>query len=271
MLADAHYGTGAQIKSLWMDSILNNCLSGFTDVKGAIIPVARYGHGASDITYDNLMFYNGNASTPAIFKDFQGGLFPAGNSTTLQPIGLARFSQAVAPAFKPGGVSHGLQQLFHVTSTKATKEAMEIVHDIFFAAVAELVHLEGFFTGLAYLAITTSFTTASNTGVGTPQGLANEPVFWIEEAVTWKNAADSALVNSVLDKANAEIVKKLGEKNLLSKYIYLNDADAKQKVFESYPKANLVRLKSIRSKYDPSRVYTDLMKGGFKVDKAALV
>ena len=270
MLADAHYGSGAETKSLWMDSILNNCLSGSTDVKAAIIPVARLGHGSSEPTYDNLMFYNGNLSTPAIFSDFQGGKLPAGNSTTLQPVGLARFSQAVGPAFKPGGESYGLQQKFHVTSTKASKEAMEIVHDIYFEAMAQLSHLDDFFTGLAFLAITTSFTEAANAGIGMPQGLVNEPVFWIEEALTWGNAEDTEHVNAVLDEANALIVQKLGEKDLLSKYIYLNDADEKQKVFESYPEENLRRLKSIRGKYDPSRVYTDLMKGGFKVDAAAL-
>lgn len=52
------------------------------------------------------------------------------------------------------------------------------------------------------------------------------------------------------------------------RYLYLNDADADQDAFEAYGKESVDRLKEIRDKYDPSKVYTDLMPGGFKVDAA---
>jgi hypothetical protein len=268
MLADAHYGTGLSIKEKFMDSVLKYCLSGSADVKAAMIPVARLGFGQSAVTYDNLLFYNGNASTPAIFSDFQGGNLPASASTVLRPISLARFSQSVAPAFEPGGESYGLRQRFHVVSTIATKEAMEIVHDVYFDAMTKLTNITHFTTGLAYLAITTPFLDASNSGIGCPQGPESKPTFWIEQALTWGDAADDALVDSVLDAANAEITKQLVAIKATSKYLYLNDADADQKVFESYPAANLARLKNIRAKYDPKRIYTDLMPGGFKVAHA---
>jgi hypothetical protein len=38
-----------------------------------------------------------------------------------------------------------------------------------------------------------------------------------------------------------------------------------QRVFESYGAENLERLKKVRRKYDPLKVYTELMPGGWKV------
>ena len=63
--------------------------------------------------------------------------------------------------------------------------------------------------------------------------------------------------------------EKLKEAGQLGTYIYLNDADKGQKVFESYGDESVARLKEIRAKYDPARVFTDLMPGGFKVEHAA--
>jgi hypothetical protein len=48
----------------------------------------------------------------------------------------------------------------------------------------------------------------------------------------------------------------------------MNDAGKGQPIFQSYPAANLRRLKTIRTKYDPLRVYTNLMPGGWKVADA---
>lgn len=268
-IADAHYGTGEAVKKNFIEAIHTYALSGSEDTKAAVIPVVRLGHGEEKPTYDNLMFYDGNTSSPAIFKDFQGGKLQ-GNGTALRPIGLGRFSQAVKPAFEKGGESFGLQQKFYLVAIKADIEAMTIVHDIYFAGIKKLKDLDKFFTGLAFLAITTSFTEAANAGIGTPQGLANEPVIWVEQALTWGRSEDDKLVNQVLGDINAEIQKVLSKKGQLSKYLYLNDASENQKVFESYPKENLRKLKAIRAKYDPSKVYTNLMKGGFKVDKASL-
>jgi hypothetical protein len=92
---------------------------------------------------------------------------------------MADFAAAVLPAFKEGGESYGLQQRFHVMSHVATLEAMTVVHDTYFDAVIKynLGNLTGFFTGLAYNAITTKFTEQSNAGIGCPQGVPEEPVF----------------------------------------------------------------------------------------------
>jgi hypothetical protein len=183
---------------------------------------------------------------------------------------MSAFSQAVLPAFREGGESYGLQQRFHVVSHAATREAMDIVHDTFFAYVEKhnLTALSDFFVGLAWNSITTKFIQASNSGIGCPQGVPEEPVFWVEEAITWGDPADDAVIDAFVLDVNADINSKLEQINATRSYIYLNDAETDQAVFQGYPAENLAKLKSIRAKYDPLKIYTNLMPGGFKVEHA---
>ena len=266
-LANPSYGFGEETKSQWMDSVLNYAIDGSSDPKAAIIPVARFAAGFPGPRYDVTLFRNGNDTKPAIFNDFQGGLLPANNLTTLNRLTMAQFSKAVLPSFQPGGASNGLQQRFHVVSTTATREAIEIVHDTFFDYVVShnLTSLPHFFVGLAWNAVTTKFVEASNSGIGCPQGITEEPQFWVEEAITWGDAADTPKIEAFVQETNANITAQLAAKGLDVPYIYLNDADPDQLVFQGYPAENVQRLKEIRSKYDPLRIYTDLMPGGFKV------
>ncbi len=187
--------------------------------------------------------------------------------TALSPITMAAFSHAVLPAFQPGGESNGLHQRFHVVSHAATKEAMDIVHDTFFDAVItqNLSSLADFFVGLAWNSITTKIIEASNSGTGCPQKVLEEAVFWVEEAFTWGDGADDAMIESFVLSVNANITTQLEAINATRAYNYLNDADEDQKVLEGYPAENVVRLKEIRSKYDPLMIYTNLMPGGWKV------
>jgi hypothetical protein len=269
MLGEAGYGTGAETKDKWMDSILNYCINGSSDPKAAVIPVARFGHGDTEPEYDTTLFYNGNASRPAIFNDFQGGLLPASNSTNLSPLTMAAFAKLVTPAFQPGGKSYGIQQRFHVMSTLATKESMNIVHDTFFdAAKTKLSNVTDLFLGLAWNSITTKFIEASNSGDGCPQGVEEVPQFWVEEAYSYHSAEDDAVIEDFVQTVNANITAQLQDVGATAKYIYLNDADADQQVFQGYPAESLQRLKEIRAKYDPGMVYTNLMPGGFKVEHA---
>lgn len=62
--------------------------------------------------------------------------------------------------------------------------------------------------------------------------------------------------------------EKLAAAGQKADYKYLNDADKGQKVFENYGGDNLAKLKQIRAKYDPTRLYTDSLTGGWKVEHA---
>jgi len=172
------------------------------------------------------------------------------------------------PAFQPGGPGHGFRQKFRVVPCKATKEAARIVHDNFFDTLAAnglANRAPGFFAGLAFNAVTPTLARAS---AGLPQNIPDESAFWVEQAISWSDAANDAEVEEWLVSADAAMEEQLRAINGTSRYVYLNDADAGQEVFETYGKESVDRLKEIRDKYDPDRVYTDLMPGGFKVDAA---
>ena len=88
------------------------------------------------------------------------------------------------------------------------------------------------------------------------------------ENFSWQSSSDDARIYATMKKVTATIEAKLSAAGQLAKYQYLNDAGEGQKIFQSYGTGNLAKLKTIRNKYDPNRYYTDLLVGGWKVDKA---
>lgn len=83
--------------------------------------------------------------------------------------------------------------------------------------------------------------------------------------VFWTNATDDAAVlawsKKVVEAVHASNVKK----GLASNEIYTGDAADWQDPIASYPAANIAKLKTIRSKYDPNLVFKNLVPGGFKI------
>jgi hypothetical protein len=105
MLANPSYGFGTTTKDQYLDSVLNYVLNGSSDPKAAIIPVVRYGVGFGPTMgprYDATLFYSGNATTPAIFSDFQGRLLPGPDLTNFTSITMAAFSEACSLRFSQG-------------------------------------------------------------------------------------------------------------------------------------------------------------------------
>lgn len=270
-MAEASYGNSNATRDAWLAAVLDFAVNGDQDTAAALIPVARWGPNFTAPSYESTLFYNGSAApTSGPFTTFfeETTLKSVNASSTLVPRTLAQYAKLLRPAFGPGGPGYGLRQKFRVVSTAATAEAMNIVHDTYFDAVRSsgiANRLPGFFTGLAFNAITRTFAEAS---AGTPQNIPAEPAFWIEESLTWESAEDDAEIEEWVRNVNVEIETKLAAVNGTSRYVYLNDADKGQAVFEAYGEESLKRLRSIRVKYDPARVFTDLMPGGFKVDPA---
>ncbi|KAH7122646.1 putative FAD dependent oxidoreductase [Dendryphion nanum] len=273
LMAEARYGTGENVRDAYLNAVLNFTLNGDEDTDAAIIPVARWGPNATSPTYDTTLFYNGtSAPTTGPFTSFTNNadLKALNGSSTLRPFPLAKYGALLAPAFKEGGESHGLRQKFRVVSAKASLEALRIVHDTFFASLAVsgiANRAPHFFAGLAFNCITRTYAEAS---AGLPQNIPIEPAFWVEEAITWRDESDDAEIEEWVRSVNEEIEKKLSEVGALGTYIYSNDADKGQKVFESYGEESVSKLKAIRAKYDEGRVFTDLMPGGFKVEYAEI-
>ncbi|KAF2014429.1 FAD-binding domain-containing protein [Aaosphaeria arxii CBS 175.79] len=273
LMADANYGSSNATRDAWLKNIVDftNSIDKDGDTGAAVIPVARWGPNFTAPLYQTTLFYNGTAA-PASgpFAEFINGttLKALNDTSNMRRISLTQYGAALGPAFKPGGQSHGLNQKFHVVSTKATYEAATIVHDTFFSSLQEAGlanRLPGFFVGLAFNCITQSWATAS---VGAPQNMPQNPQFWIEQSLTWESEADTPEIEAWVHAVNAKMNEKLIAANQTERYTYLNDADKGQEVFSTYGEENLRKLQDIRNKYDPHRIFTDLLPGGFKVAHA---
>lgn len=267
MLGSASYGNGEEIKEKWIDSVYNYAVEGGSDPKGTIIPVARWNPALKTTEYSSTFFYNGNNTRPALFNDWLGAtLIPNENNTSLMPITLGQYSESVRPAFEKGGEAYGYRQKFYLVPVKANTEALRIIHDTYFDGVRNMLsNITDIIAGIAGNPVTAEFLAASNRGIGCPQGPEEVAAFWIEETLAWKDAKDDAIIDAFIKTVNANITAQLEPIKALSSFYYLNDADAGQPVFETYPPENLARLKEIRSKYDPDMVFTELMPGGFKI------
>lgn len=269
MISSYIYGS-SEIQTQYLDSVFNFATQGHADPKAAIIPMAQFVSGRTGPDYSSILFYNGNNTRPPVLGDWLGKtLTPVNGSSELQPFSLAQFSRAVRPAFDQGGYAHGLRQRFHLLPIIADREAMQVVHDTFFnMAQVQFANTEGGVAGIAFNPMTSKLLSATNAKPGAPQGLDETSSFWIEQVYSWKNAADDALVDDFVRTFNADVLGPLKALNATGSFYYMNEADEGQPVFEYYPPRSLQRLKEIRSKYDPARVYTDLMPGGFKVAAA---
>ncbi|KAI9734316.1 MAG: hypothetical protein M1834_002420 [Cirrosporium novae-zelandiae] len=266
-VGEASYGPG--VADQWIDSVYNFALYGSSDPKAAVTPVARWGSSLTAPTYDATMFYSGNHSSPAVLKNFTAPVLTP-QETTYAHRSMYNYTQETDAPFA-SGQGYGFRQRFFVVSLRASKEAITMIHDTYFSTVqTQLANVTNFFAGLAFMPITHQYIAAGNAAGGNPQGISESrgPYIWVEQSYMWSDAADDDKINNFLTSINANITTWLDSRDLGSKYLYLNDADAIQPVFQGYPAENLRRLKDIRNKYDPGMVYTKMMPGGWKVEDA---
>ncbi|KAH8647546.1 putative 6-hydroxy-D-nicotine oxidase [Tricladium varicosporioides] len=102
---------------------------------------------------------------------------------------------------------------------------------------------------------------------GNPLGLPNESFQCWTTLVDWDDAQDDATVRAVSIATSAKW-KRLGEeRGLYIPFEYMNDASRDQNPLASYGNNNLLKLKAIAQKYDPSQVFQKLQNGGFLLSK----
>ena len=70
-------------------------------------------------------------------------------------------------------------------------------------------------------------------------------------------------------KAAKKIEEETRKLGLFNPYIFINDAAKGQRPFEKYADgANLARLQTIQTKYDPERFFRDYLQHGFELGTA---
>lgn len=252
---------------LFLDAVYDMAADPDPDVKGAVIPIANWGSGVNK-SFACQMFYNGGDAAPAFFANFSAPRMPPVTDDFGPVAGMG-----AAAARMARGVDRlrGFREGWWFLTVRADRRALRLIHDTYMAfCEAYLAGVEAWITGLAFNIVSRQFVAAAGVGNGAggdPMGLdpAGAPLVMIEESVTWYHASDDDTVRDFYAAFNANITAQLGPLGVLSDFVYLNDANGAQDVFAGYPLGNVRRLQAIRDKYDPGRVFTDLMPGGWKV------
>jgi hypothetical protein len=264
------------------------------DEKASVIPVVNSGNTAlhaGAVSYTTYRFWGGNTSAV-----FGGGSPPSLSyfaepkvgtaSDTFAPKTMQGWSEETAPSFSR---TKGLRQRFYtpltlrVTNKADTVAALQTIHTTYFDAVfSALSELDLWFTGMSPFPISKRFLDASarrrnsvngmHIPKGDPMGITPENLIVVELSLSYSNNATyEPIVTAFLHGIGGKIRKALckqGFEHMISPWIYVNDADKGQDVFGGYPVENVKALQRIRQKYDPDRVFTDLMPGGWKVAHA---
>lgn len=220
-----------------------------------------------------MRFHNGNTSNPPALQNFTAPNLPALNDT-FQIRTMKEWDEEIDPSFSQIA---GFRQRFHVVNTWPSLEAMNIVHDTYYGLMNRTLFGklgDVWIGGLTPMPISKQFFKASKVNGGDPMGIdpVDGPQIWYEINLSFANKQEyDDVATEFLDAFEVELEKNLSAAGIKrGKYLYLNDSDKGQPVFEGYPMSNVQRLQAIRQKYDPDRVFTDLMPGGWKVADVAL-
>ncbi|KAJ4372882.1 hypothetical protein N0V83_003173 [Neocucurbitaria cava] len=235
------------------------------DPKAAIIPTILTFPSSNLTIYAAAKFYDSQTNSPHAFENFTAPkLTPVADSYAYQPLSdYIAATDALQPL--------GLRQEFRTLSSIVNRDSVQLVHDTFISGVnTKLSTVANLQASITFQPVTKDFLSQSAKTGGNPQGVdvSKAPFFWMVENWTWTQPSDDAAVHAAADEITAALNGMLQAHGYDAKYLYMNDAGKGQPVFQSYPAANLVKLKAIRFKYDPLRIFTNLLVGGWKVADA---
>lgn len=251
----------------FLDSVYNFVEYGSSDEKTAIIPSALFTPASSEPTFNTFLFYNGDDPAPAALVNFSAPVMVP-TSSTFSYRSMFNWTQEMNAEIE---LLHGFRERFYVLTIHSNREAFTIVYNTWADAVASKLSSLGIYIfGLTFQPITKQFVSASTVNGGDPQGLDVDgaPYVFVEQSLGYGTLVDDATVDAIYNEVDANITQQLKAKAFkVPSFLYLNDANVGQPVFQGYPAENLAKLQSIRAKYDPSKVYTNLLPGGWKVDR----
>lgn len=268
---------GSDLRDQFLQSVYDFAHYGSADQKATITPQVNWnptGFGSNDLVYESMVFYGAEDTDPAALANFTG------SAETSLPVATSTFAYRSMSNWSAetdlnfAEQTHGVFFRFSVVSITADLDAMGLVFDTFFAQVESLMaNVTNGGATLAVMPITEAFI-ANNRGgneSADPMGIdaSKAPYIWLEEAFQYTEAADTEYIDTVITTVRAAIEAVLPA-DVVAPYIYLNDADKDQPVFEGYASENVQRLKEIRAKYDPAGTYTTQMPGGFKVENVSV-
>ncbi|GME41707.1 putative FAD dependent oxidoreductase [Neofusicoccum parvum] len=276
-ITGAHASYGPDQLPAFISALHAFALHGGSDPRGAVEPSIAWTPGSRPSALTTVV-YDGADADPAVLRNWTGG--GAGGPRPLEaqrPLLRETTMREYARSLY-GGVEtvppFGLRARFVCVAVRAREggaEALRLLVDDYFPALErELAGVANVSVNLVFQPWRADFVRAAEVDGGNPMGLVAEraPWIWVIQGYAWADEADDAVVERFYTNWTKTMDGVLEERGWRDGFVYMNDADAWQRVFEGYGEENVRRLKEVRRAYDPDQVFTTLMPGGFKVEHA---
>lgn len=106
------------------------------------------------------------------------------------------------------------------------------------------------------------YATANSLGLTNRKGRS---LIILDMSIRWSDAEDDGAVEEAVAALITNIERDVGELDALDPFLYSNYAAAWQQPIIGYGEDSVERLQRVQSVYDPERVFTVLVPGGFKI------
>ncbi|KAF2834220.1 FAD-binding domain-containing protein [Patellaria atrata CBS 101060] len=100
---------------------------------------------------------------------------------------------------------------------------------------------------------------------GNSLGLSSRPQIWLSLNTGWRKSEDDVAVYGVSRDLAKKVEQLTRPSGHYHRYIFMNDASWDQEVIQHYGDHNVARMRAVQAKYDPDRVFQDLVRGGWKL------
>ncbi|KAG8716975.1 hypothetical protein FRC09_014933 [Ceratobasidium sp. 395] len=165
------------------------------------------------------------------------------------------------------GTVNGLRYEIRDYSIRADAVLFKDLFNLFQSTTAYLNTTAGWLSAIAFQPISNSMIRASEARGGNVLGLvpAQDPLIIVNYQFSWLLASDDNRVHMTIDQLMKNSMDLARARGKMADYIYLNYASTGQSVIEAYGTDQVSFLQSVKAKYDPTNVFRNLVKGGFKV------
>lgn len=240
----------------FLDAVYNFAQYGGTDAKAALTPVVTIDPHMKEVRYLATRFYDSDIDASYVWVNFTEPIMkPVKDDYKLQP--LNEFLKSYQ-----GPVSGTLRRKWQTISSLASRDAIDLIHGTLISETnKKLADRANATAGVSFQPITKEFIRQGNLKGGNPQGIddSKAPYLWTVLQLAWWSEADDAYMHKFATDFRTLVNDLLNRSGLGTQYLFLNEAGEEQPVFQSYGAENLKKLKDIREKHDPLKVFTELM------------
>ncbi|KAL9109059.1 MAG: hypothetical protein Q9227_006299 [Pyrenula ochraceoflavens] len=213
--------------------------------------------GAQDVqVVVNDMEYTKPVANPSVFQAFQSMTTLSSTQRVTNLSDLAAETEANNP--------HGYRQASATLTIASSIAAINATVQAWNTSVATVQAIPGIVwaVGMDPLPLYTRHAGANALGLASRKG---KGLIVVNLSMTWSHAADDDAVDLAARTLVADIKRDVGELDALDPFLYVNYAAPWQRPIEGYGEASVERLQRVQRVYDPGRIFTDLVSGGFKI------